>query len=77
MDEVLQLAMQLPDEDRLQLAEALWASVGSAGQPPFAAEWVAEAKRRSARIAAGEGRSSTWAEVRDRARKSLKESAGG
>jgi putative addiction module component (TIGR02574 family) len=77
MDELLKLAMELPDGDRLQLAEALWASVGPAGQPPFDAEWIAEAKRRAARISAGEGRSSTWAEVRDRARKSLKESAGG
>ena len=74
MDEVLQRAMNLCDEDRLQLAEALWASVGPAGQPPLDAEWIAEAKRRAARIDAGEGQSSTWAEVSDRARESLKES---
>ena len=70
MDEVLQLAMKLPNEDRLQLAEALWESVGPAGQP-FDAEWIAEAKRRAVRIDAGESGSSTWAEVRERARKSL------
>ena len=68
MDEVLRLAMELPDEDRLQLAEALWASVEQAWRPPFDAEWIAEAKRRAGRIDAGEGQSSTWAEVRDRAR---------
>ena len=45
MDEVLQLAMKLPDEDRLRLAEALWASVAPPGEPPFDAEWIAEAKR--------------------------------
>ena len=32
MDEVLRLAMKLSDENRLQLAEALWASVGMAGR---------------------------------------------
>ena len=74
MDEVLRLAMKLPDEDRLQLAEALWASVGPAGRPPFDAEWIAEAKRRAARIDASESQSSSWAEVRDRAREILKES---
>ena len=68
MDEVLQRAMNLCDDDRLQLAEALWASVGPAGQPPFDAEWIAEAKRRAARIDAGERRSSEWVEVRARAR---------
>ena len=77
MDEVLRLAMKLPDEDRLRLAEALFSSVGPAGQLPFDVEWIAEAKRRAARIDAGEGRSSTWAEVRERARMSLKELAGG
>ena len=77
MDEVLRLAMELPDEDRLQLAEALWASVGPAGPLPFDVEWIAEAKRRVARIDAGDGRTSSWEEVRERARKSLKESAGG
>ena len=77
MDEVFQLAMKLPNEDRLRLAEALLSSVEPAGQPPFDEEWIAEAKRRATRIDAGEGRSSTWAEVRERARKSLTELAGG
>ena len=58
MDEVLQLAMKLPNEDRLRLAEALWVSVGPAGQP-FDPEWIAEAKRRVARIDAGESGTST------------------
>ena len=77
MDEVLRLAMKLPDEDRLRLAEALFSSVEPAGQLPFDAEWIAEAKRHAARIDAGEGRTSTWAEVRERARTSLKEATAG
>jgi putative addiction module component (TIGR02574 family) len=77
MDEVLQLAMKLPDEDRLRVAEALLSSVEPLGRPPFDAEWMAEAKRRAARIDSGEGRSSSWTEVRERARKKWEESSGG
>ncbi len=40
-------------------------------EPPFDAEWLAEVKRRAARIDSGEGKLSSWAEVRDRARRSV------
>lgn len=55
LQEVLQVALRLPNEDRLHLAEALFKSVGPTDEPPFDAEWIAEAKRRAARIDAGEG----------------------
>jgi putative addiction module component (TIGR02574 family) len=77
VDDVLRLAMSLPGEDRLRVAEALLSSVAPAGARPFDAEWLAEAKRRAARIDAGEGKLSTWAEVRDRARAALKGMADG
>ena len=77
IDDVLQLAMTLPDDERLQLAEALLASVDTTGELPFDAEWIAEAKRRATRIDAGESRTSTWEEVRERARTAVKESANG
>lgn len=76
MEKVLQLALGLPGEERLHVAEALLASVPPAEQP-FDAEWVAEARRRAARIDAGEGQLSTWPEVQERARRKLKESTGG
>jgi len=41
--------------------------------PPFDAEWLTEAKRRAARIDSGEGKLSTWEEVRERARRCLEE----
>ena len=71
VEELLEQALELPDGDRLQLAEALLCSVGPAGAPPFDAEWLTEAKRRAARIDTGEGKLSSWAEVRERARRSL------
>ncbi len=66
VEELLEQALELPDEDRLQLAEALLSSVGPAGAPPFDSEWLAEVKRRAARIDAGESKLSSWAEVRER-----------
>jgi putative addiction module component (TIGR02574 family) len=68
VDELLGQALELPGEDRLQLAEALLSSMGSSDAPPFDAEWLIEAKRRAARIDSGESKLSTWAEVREQAR---------
>lgn len=70
-EEVLEQALALSEDDRLRLAELLVESVESADALPFDVTWIAEAKRRAARIDAGEGTLSTWTEVRDRARKSL------
>ena len=69
MEKVLELALGLPGEERLHVAEALLASVPPAEQP-FDAEWVAEARRRASKIDAGEGRLSTWPEVQDRRQRS-------
>jgi putative addiction module component (TIGR02574 family) len=77
VDELLEQALTLPDEDRLQLAEALLSSVGPPHALPFAAEWLTEAKRRASRIDSGEGRLSSWAEVRERARLKSGEPASG
>jgi putative addiction module component (TIGR02574 family) len=77
VDELLEQALELPGEDRLQLAEALLSSVAPSGAPPFDAEWITEAKRRAARIDSGEGKLSSWAEVRERARRTLEGQAGG
>ncbi|MBY0228083.1 MAG: addiction module protein [Gemmataceae bacterium] len=68
-EEVLRLAMGLPDEERLSVAEALLTSVEPPGGAPFDAAWIEEAKRRAARIDSGEGGTRTWAEVRDQARR--------
>jgi putative addiction module component (TIGR02574 family) len=77
VDELLEQALELPGEDRLQLAEALLSSVGPTGSPPFDPEWLTEAKRRAARIDSGDGKLSSWPEVRGRARQSLGGQASG
>lgn len=76
-EELLEQAMTLPDEDRLLLAEALLSSLGAAGPPPFDPEWLSEAKRRAARIDSGEAKLSSWADVRERARRSAGGASGG
>jgi putative addiction module component (TIGR02574 family) len=77
VDQLLEQALNLPGEERLHLAEALLSSVSPAGALPFDAEWLTEAKRRAARIDAGEGKTSSWAEVRERARRALEGQADG
>ena len=68
VEELLERAMELPTEDRLQLAEALLTSVEPTSSLPFDAEWITEAKRRAARVDSGEGKTDSWAEVKQRAR---------
>ncbi len=69
VDEILEQALALPDEDRLRLAEALLSSVEQTGAPPFDPEWIGEAKRRAARIDSGEVKLNSWKEVRGRSRR--------
>ena len=71
MADVLELASILTDEERHGLAEALLSGGGSAATPVDPA-WVEEAQRRAARIDRGDGKMSTWEEVRDRARVALR-----
>ncbi len=75
--ELLEHAMELPSEDRLQIAEALLSSMEPPGMLPFDPEWLLEAKRRAARIDSGEGKLKSWAEVREQARRSVGGNAGG
>ena len=72
VDTLLEQALELPGEDRLQLAEALLSSVGPLDSPPFDPEWLSVAKQRAARIDSGEGKLSRWEEVRERARQTAR-----
>ena len=71
MGDVLELASVLTDGERHLLAEALLSGGGPA-VTPFDPTWIDEAKRRAARIDSGDGKVSTWEEVRDRARAALR-----
>ncbi len=51
-EELLQQALQLPEEDRDRIAEALWRSLDEA-HPGLHEEWTAEVNRRIAEIDEG------------------------
>ena len=52
-EQVLSAAMALSDEERLAVAEALYASLQPAEQPPFDESWREVIKRRSAELRSG------------------------
>lgn len=70
-EQLLQAALTLPEEERLELAEALLASQGSPGEPPLDPAWLAEIQRRSAEIDSGAVQLTPWTVVRDRVRQRL------
>lgn len=72
-EEVLSAALALPDGDRLELVEALIASLQPADQPPFDDSWREVIRRRSAELRSGAVNPIPWAEVKRQAR----EKAGG
>jgi putative addiction module component (TIGR02574 family) len=68
-NEILDAAQTLAPSDRLRLSETLWETVPVADWPAPSREWVAEVQRRSDELDAGNMTTSTWEDVRDRARK--------
>lgn len=72
-EHVLSTALELPDEERFELIEALIVSVQSPDQPPFDDSWREVIRRRSAELASGLVIPVPWEEVKRRAR----EAAGG
>jgi putative addiction module component (TIGR02574 family) len=68
VDELLQAALKLPDDDQLRLVSALTAAVEERGLRPFDDSWLDEIQRRSAEYDAGSVQSIPWAEVKARAR---------
>jgi putative addiction module component (TIGR02574 family) len=68
LESVLQVAIALPEAERAQLVDALIASFDPADAAPLDDAWLAEIQRRSAEFDAGLIQTSSWSEVRDRAR---------
>jgi putative addiction module component (TIGR02574 family) len=62
-------ASQLPIDERMELIEALWATVPSNSLPPLSDEWRAEIQRRSAEYDAGNSQPIPWEQVRADARR--------
>jgi putative addiction module component (TIGR02574 family) len=72
-EQLLDAALALPDEDRLEFVEALAASLPAADRPPFDESWRKVIERRSAELRSGQVTPVPWAEVKRQAR----EKAGG
>lgn len=68
VQQLLQSALALPDEEQMQFVTALLAAVDERGLRPFDDEWLAEVQRRSAEYDAGGVQPIPWAEVKEKAR---------
>ncbi len=69
LNEILTAAQALPPSDRAQLIASLWDNAASEEWVPPSAEWIAECGRRSEDVDASKMTSSSWTDVRERARR--------
>ena len=72
-ENVFSSALKLPDDERVELIEALIVSLQSDDRPPLPDSWREIIKRRSAELRSGAVSSVPWSEVKRLAR----EKAGG
>jgi putative addiction module component (TIGR02574 family) len=68
VEQLLQAALKLADDEQLQLVSALTAAVEERGLRPFDDSWMEEVRRRSAEYDSGSVQPVPWAEVKERAR---------
>ena len=76
-EQLLQSALALPEDERLQFVEALLAECDQALARPFDDAWLAVAQNRSAQIDAGAAVLTPWPEVKRRVRERLEGRADG
>jgi putative addiction module component (TIGR02574 family) len=67
--EIVEAAVQLPEDERVQVVEQLLASLEPEADSDVDAAWAAEIQRRSDEIKQGIVRPVLWEEVKTRARK--------
>ena len=72
-EQVLTAALNLPEDDRLELVEALIVSFQPSDEPPFDDSWREVIRRRSAELSSGRVVPVSWTKVKQQAR----EAAGG
>lgn len=72
-EQLLEAALALSDEERLEFVEALSSSLQPDDRAPFDESWRAVIRRRSAELRSGTVTPVPWSEVKRRAR----EKAGG
>jgi putative addiction module component (TIGR02574 family) len=71
VEQLLQSALALPENERLQLLAALGSAIEEQGLRPFDEATLAEIQRRSAEYDNGDTKTLSWAEVKERAREEL------
>ena len=71
--ELLNAALALPEDERLQVVEALIVSLQPEDQPPFDESWRPIVRKRSAELLSGQVVAIPWDEVK----RETEESAGG
>jgi Putative addiction module component len=69
--QLLESAKALPENERLELIDALLAECDQTLTKPFDDAWLAEAQKRSAQIDAGTAVLTPWSEVKRRVRERL------
>jgi putative addiction module component (TIGR02574 family) len=72
-EQLFEVALALPDCDRVELVEALIASLQPDDRPPFDESWREVIQRRTNELRSGQVTPIPWAEVKRQAR----EKAGG
>lgn len=77
VEEILGSAMALPESERLEIAEALFASSEPPSPQSTGDEWLAELRRRSNQIESGTAILTPWAEVKRRVRSRLQSRSRG
>ena len=68
MEHVLSDALALPNGDRVELVEAILASLRPEDRPPFDESWREVILRRSKELESGKVSGVPWSEVKTRAR---------
>jgi putative addiction module component (TIGR02574 family) len=65
-EEILQKALELPEEDRDRIADSLWRSVHGVGDESVEEAWTAETERRIAELDQGKVQTRPWSETLDK-----------
>jgi putative addiction module component (TIGR02574 family) len=70
-EHLLNAALGLPEDERLELVDALIISFQTSNGPPFDDTWREIIARRSAELDSGAVKAASWDEVKRRARESI------
>ena len=73
VEQLLNAALTLPEDDRLQLVEALIVSLEPEDQPPFDESWREVVQRRSSELRSGQVSAIPWADVKQQGREQLRD----